>query len=148
MRRALYECPAGERRNAVILYGDPFMCDPAHWRRIYAMAFEALVDAGYNVLVKLHPDASRPDFFEASKTTFLPQHVPFELIHFHELSLIVGIDGGAMVDRTDTANISLLKLIYPEHAPERENIDYLRQNPALRFAESDESFRKLVAEIE
>lgn len=147
-RKALYECPAGPGRNAVILYADPFMCDAGVWRSTYEMAFEALIDAGYNVLVKLHPDASRPDFFVDSRVTFLPQLVPFELIHFHQLSLIVGIDGGAMVDRRDTANISLLKLIYPAGASERENIDYLRQNPALCFAESHESFRKLVSEIE
>jgi len=111
------------------------------------MAYDVLRDAGYNVFVKVHPGARRPGFLDKARVTWLPQHLPFELIHFHELSIIVGIDGGAMVDKIDTVTISLLKMVSAEDAAERVNILYLQKNPAMRFAESDESFRKIVMEI-
>jgi hypothetical protein len=137
--------PARGPRTAVVLYSNPFLCELERWHETYRAVLKALRECEFEVFVKIHPKSSTPDFLDGATVTWLPQHLPFELIELPGLSLVVGVDGRSMVDKLSVPTISLAKLLYTAGSEQlKVAMDSIRENDRIEFPESKHHLETLV----
>lgn len=101
--------------DVVLLYSEPYGVNYEDHSFVYSSILKLLSSIDMlTIHVKLHPQAKKPNFFKSYNISFIPKHIPFELIDLRHVFLVIGEVGASLLHPEAKNIISILKLTIEE----------------------------------
>ena len=135
--------------DVVLLYSEPYGVKYEHHLFVYRYVLDVLSSIDMlTIHVKLHPQSEKPDYFKNYNISFIPKHIPFELIDLRYVSLLIG-EGSASLLHPDARNIvSILDLMHEEKSDiYKEQLQQICVNSQINYISSIEEFKSTVLNL-